>query len=112
MLLSFVICALDAVRFWLAFLLIGHSVTFATALVLMAAALFMAYFVIVPGALGFVEASAVSIAASFGYDPIFALASTLIFRAGILVYAIPATPLFYFRLMRQMETGRRRVSTS
>ena len=107
MLLSIVVCALDALRLWLAFLLIGKSIAFGAAVVLMAAALFMAYFVIVPGALGFVEALVVSIAASFGYDPLYALTSALIFRAGILIYVVPATPIFYFRLLRAMETGPR-----
>ena len=98
--LSIMLCTLDALRFWLAFLLIGIDFSFGAALVVSGVSLLMGYFAIVPGALGFIEASVAGVSVLLGYSALPAVAATLVFRTGILLFTVPTTPIFYFQLMR------------
>jgi uncharacterized membrane protein YbhN (UPF0104 family) len=100
---SVVLCTFDAVRFWLAFLLIGTSFSFAGALVVSGASLFMGYFGVVPGALGLIEASVAGVSLLLGYSALNAVVATLVFRASILFFTVPATPVFYFGLMKAIR---------
>ena len=98
-----VLCVLDALRFWLAFRLIGVVFSFDAALIVSGVGLLMGYCVIVPGALGFVEASVASVSVLLGYGAIPAVAATLVFRVGVLLFTVPTTPIFYWLMMREMR---------
>jgi uncharacterized membrane protein YbhN (UPF0104 family) len=101
--LSMAVCFLEAVRFWLAFLLIGVDFSFAGALIVSGVALLMAYLAIVPGALGFIEASVAGVSVLLGHAAVHGIAGTLVFRAGVLLFTVPTMPIFYFRLTREMR---------
>jgi len=101
--ISVALCTFDALRFWLAFLLIGTDFSFAGALIISGTSLFVGHFGIVPGALGFIEGSVAGVSLLLGYPALNALAATLVFRASILLFTVPATPFFYFSLMKAIR---------
>ena len=101
--LAAVLCTFDALQLWLAFEVIGADLSFDAALVLSGVGLLIGYLSIVPGGLGLIEAAVAGVSVLLGYAALHALAATLVFRAGILIFSVPATPIFYLRLMKSMS---------